>query len=154
MSLDSRTCDRPPPLALKVGHQIGVSALAALRARGRDHVIAAIADEQYGVVSYAQLIDAGIGPSAIHTRVRRHQLHRLHRGVYAVGHTALVPLAREMAAVLACGRCAVISHRSAGVLWRILELLEGAAPPVDATVPRSRPRPARADGAPNPRPRT
>ena len=119
-----------------MGHQIGVSELAALRARGRDHVIAAIADEQYGVVSYAQLIDAGIGPSAIHTRVRRHQLHRLHRGVYAVGHTALVPLAREMAALLACGRCAVISHLSAGVLWRILELLEGAAPPVDVTVPR------------------
>jgi hypothetical protein len=71
-----------------------------------------MADEQYGVVPYAQLADAGVTAGAIHTRVRRHQLHRFHRGVYAAGHTALLPLAREMAALLACGRGAVVSHRS------------------------------------------
>ena len=37
----------------------------------------------------------GIGAGAIDTRLKRHRLHRIHRGVYAVGHLALVPLARE-----------------------------------------------------------
>jgi very-short-patch-repair endonuclease len=97
-------------------------------------MIAAIATRQYGVVSRAQLLAAGIGPGAIATRVRRHRLHRLHRGVYAVGHTALVPLAREMAAVLACGADAAISHRSAARLWRLVEQDDG---PIDVTVTRS-----------------
>jgi hypothetical protein len=70
---------------------------------GRDSLIATLASTQYGVVSRAQLLAAGIGPGAIATRLKRHQLHPLHRGVYAVGHTALVPLARELAAILACG---------------------------------------------------
>ena len=70
---------------------------------GRDWMIATLATMQYGVVSRRQLLAAGIGAGAIETRLKRHQLHPLHRGVYAVGHTALVPLAREMAAVLACG---------------------------------------------------
>lgn len=81
---------------------------------GRDWTIAAVAARQYGVVSRAQLLAAGIGPGAIATRIGKHRLHPLHRGVYAVGHTALPPLAREMAAVLACWPGAVVSHRSAG----------------------------------------
>jgi very-short-patch-repair endonuclease len=97
-------------------------------------MIATIAERQYGIVSTRQLLAAGIGPGAIATRVRRHGLHRLHRGVYAVGHTALVPLAREMAAVLACGPGAAISHRSAATLWQLLAEIEG---PVDVTVTRS-----------------
>jgi REase_MTES_1575/Transcriptional regulator, AbiEi antitoxin len=68
--------------------------------RGRDAMIAALASSQYGVVSPAQLLAAGIGPGAIATRMKRHGLIPLHRGVYAVGHTALVPLAREAAALL------------------------------------------------------
>ena len=100
---DERWPRRPPPVALRVGHRLSAGRLAELRANGRDHVIAAIADQQRGVVSYAQLIAAGVSPSAIDTRVRRYQLHRLHRGVYAVGHMALVPLAWELAALLACG---------------------------------------------------
>lgn len=104
-------------------------------ARGRDWVIAEIAGRQYGVVSRAQLVAAGIGPGAIETRIRRFGLLPLHRGVYAVGHTALVPLAREMAAVLACGPGAVVSHSSAaGAIWCLLDPLAG---PVDITIPRS-----------------
>jgi very-short-patch-repair endonuclease len=101
---------------------------------GRDATIASLAARQYGVVSTRQLLAAGVGHDAIATRVRRHTLHRLHRGVYAVGHTVLVPLAREMAAVLACGPGAAISHRSAAVLWRLLPDANG---PIDVTVVRS-----------------
>ena len=52
--------DSPPPLLVSVGHRIQAGRLAELRQRGRDHVIAAIAEEQYGVVSYAQLLEAGV----------------------------------------------------------------------------------------------
>jgi very-short-patch-repair endonuclease len=111
-----------PPLAdVDVGLVVDVRKVRPPRP-GRDWMIATLATMQYGVVSRAQLLEAGIGPGAIATRIKRHQLHKLHRGVYAVGHTALVPLAREMAAVLACGPGAVLSHRSAAWLWRLLEL--------------------------------
>lgn len=106
----------------------------------KDRVIADLAGRQFGVVSRAQLLAAGIGPGAIDTRLRGHRLHRLHRGVYAVGHQVLVPLAREMAAVLACGEGAAVSHRSAAAVWRLLG--ERDSEPVDVTTAgsgRSRP---------------
>ena len=94
----------------------------AVRASGgrrvpKDRLIGDLAARQYGIVSRAQLLSMGIGAGAIETRVRQHYLHRLHRGVYAVGHLALVPLAPEMAAVLACGKGSAVSHRSAAVVW-------------------------------------
>lgn len=100
----------------------------------RDRTIAELATAQHGVVSRAQLLAAGISAGAIDTRLRRHRLHAIHRGVYVVGHTALVPLARELAAVLACGTGAALSHRSAASLWQVLEAEDG---PIDVTVPRS-----------------
>jgi very-short-patch-repair endonuclease len=100
----------------------------------RDRTIAQLATAQYGVVSRAQLLAAGISAGAIDTRLRAHRLHAIHRGVYVVGHTALVPLARELAAVLACGPGAALSHRSAAWLWQLLEAEDG---PIDVTVPRS-----------------
>jgi hypothetical protein len=45
----------------------------------------------------------------------------VHRGVYAVGHTAPTPLAAETAALLACGEHAVLSHGTAARLWRLLD---------------------------------
>lgn len=82
-----------------------------------DHAIAALARVQHGVISRAQLASLGLSPAAIKTRVRAGRLHRLHRGVYAVGHTRLSRSGRFMAAVLACGEGAVLSHRSAAALW-------------------------------------
>jgi predicted transcriptional regulator of viral defense system len=79
-----------------------------------DGAIAALAAGQHGVVSVAQLLDAGLSRDAIDIRARSGRLHRLYRGVYAVGHTALTQRSRELAAVLSCGRHAVLSHRSAG----------------------------------------
>ncbi|MGI8921973.1 MAG: DUF559 domain-containing protein [Solirubrobacteraceae bacterium] len=88
---------------------------------GRDWAIAKIATAQRGVATSAQLIAAGVSRGAIVTRVRRCQLHRLHRGVYAAGHTCLSPLARETAALLAFGPGSVLSHLSAASLWRMVE---------------------------------
>jgi very-short-patch-repair endonuclease len=61
-------------------------------------------------------------------------LHRLHRGVYAVGHTALTNNSHLLAAVYACGPEALASHRAAGGLWRLLRSRQ----PIEVTAPRSR----------------
>lgn len=78
-----------------------------------------IASRQHGVISVAQLRQLGISWAALDRRLRAGRLHRLHRGVYAVGHTGLAKEGRWMAAVLAIGVGAVLSHRSAAELWGI-----------------------------------
>ncbi len=75
-----------------------------------------MAAAQFGVVTRAQL---GLHSYEITRQVREGRLHRLHPGVYAVGHTVLVPRGRWLAAVLACGRGAALSHGSAAVLHGI-----------------------------------
>jgi very-short-patch-repair endonuclease len=91
----------------------------------RDLEMARIAARQHGVVSVEQLHEVGLGKSAISRRLKRGRLHRIHRGVYAVGHKALSWHGRWMAAVLACGEGAVLSHGSAAALWGLLRPLEG-----------------------------
>ena len=83
--------------------------------------IASLARRQHGVVSRAQLAALGLSRRAIEVRVRRRWLHRVHHGVYAVGHLALTRNSRFMAAVLAAGDGAALSHFSAAVLWRLIE---------------------------------
>jgi len=76
---------------------------AAATLRNPDRLVAELATAQRGVVAQAQLVAAGLTVSAISRRVAAGRLHRLHRGVYAVGHTALPFTARLQAASLACG---------------------------------------------------
>jgi very-short-patch-repair endonuclease len=97
-----------------------------------DAHVAAIAARQHGVITLTQLIEAGLSPSAVRRRVESGRLHRIHRGVYAVGHDGLSDKGRSMAAVLACGDGAVLSHRSAAEL---LELLPPGEGPVHVTAP-------------------
>jgi very-short-patch-repair endonuclease len=97
-----------------------------------DAVIADLAARQYGVVSRAQLRECGLADSAITARVAGGRLHRVHHGVYAVGHAVLGVRGRWMAAVLAAGPNAVLSHAAAGALW---ELRASAAVIIDVTVP-------------------
>jgi very-short-patch-repair endonuclease len=86
----------------------------------RDPAIAAIASAQHGVVSRSQLLTLGLTGREIDRRVAAARLHVLHRGVYAVGHRVLTREARWLAAVLACGDAAVLSHASAAVAWEML----------------------------------
>jgi very-short-patch-repair endonuclease len=86
-----------------------------------DRAVADLARRQHGVVARAQLSALGLSRREIERRVARHWLHRVHRGVYAVGHLALTRNGRFMAAVLACGEGAALSHFSAAVLWAILD---------------------------------
>jgi very-short-patch-repair endonuclease len=82
-------------------------------------LVADLATRQYGVVSRRELLEAGLGTRAIEHRIAAGRLHKLHRGVYAVGHRVLSREGRWMAAVLAGGESAVLSHRSAAALWEI-----------------------------------
>jgi very-short-patch-repair endonuclease len=70
-------------------------------------------------VARRQLLALGFNARAIEHRVARGRLHLVMRGVYAVGWPRLTPKRRWMAAVLACGDDAVLSHRSAAALWGI-----------------------------------
>jgi very-short-patch-repair endonuclease len=69
------------------------------------------------VVDLRDLRDAGISERAAQARVASGRLHRVHRGVYAVGHPRLTPDGRRFAAVRAYGREAVASHLTAAALW-------------------------------------
>jgi len=80
-----------------------------------------LAAGQHGVVTRRQLLDAGMTSRMVQGRVARKQLLPLHRGVYAVGHAQLRPEGRWLAAVLAAGPGAALSHRSAAALHGIRE---------------------------------
>jgi very-short-patch-repair endonuclease len=95
--------------------------------------MAGLARRQHGVVSRRQLLAADVTKEEIDGRVRSGGLHLLHRGVYAVGHDAITQRGRWMAAVLASGDGAVLSHRSATALWGIWG---SGAGEVHVTVPR------------------
>lgn len=85
-----------------------------------DRRVTALAARQRGVISRAQLLALGITPSAVDRALARGRLYRAHRGVYSVMPLpALPPLARERAAILACGQRAYISHHSAAGLLNI-----------------------------------
>jgi very-short-patch-repair endonuclease len=87
--------------------------------RRPDAAIARIAANQHGIVTAAQAGAAGLSPAGVTRRVAAGRLHRIHRGVYAVGHPRLSMEGGWMAAVLAYGEGAVLSHRSAAELWGI-----------------------------------
>src|SRR5687767_5032574 len=95
-------------------------------------VIAWFARRRNGVVERGQLLAAGVTPRAIEGMLKRRELRALFPGVYVVGPTT-PRHALEMAAVLACGPNAVVSHHSAAYLYEILPY--PARPgPIDITV--------------------
>jgi hypothetical protein len=93
--------------------------------------VAKLAALQHGRINARQLRDAGVDRRRAHRWVAQGRLHRVHYGVYAVGHTARSIQADFMAAILVCAG-AVISHRAAACL---LKLLRGPTPPPEITVP-------------------
>ena len=86
-----------------------------------NHAVVAVATAQDGAISRRQLLDLGVTPAAIKWWVKTRRLHRIHRGVYALGHPVLSLRGRWIAALLACGPNAVLSHRSAGVAHGLIE---------------------------------
>lgn len=102
------------------------------RQLANDSEIATLAGAQHGVVARWQLLTLGLSGQAVDRRVSGGRLHLLHRGVYAVGHRVLTVEGRWMAAVLAAGDRAVLSHDSAAAAWELRPPGGGA---IHVTVP-------------------
>lgn len=110
--------------------------------RATEERIARFAARQHGLVTRAQLFEAGLGRGGLQRRLQSGRLRVAQRGVYRVGPLAS-PHEREMAAVLACGPDAALSHRSAAG-WREILPPRGRSAPVEVSV-RSRRRRRRPD---------
>ena len=96
-----------------------------------DKALAALASDQWGVVSVPELVALGFTHRQIGRRVDSGRLYRLYRGVYAVGHTSLTREQRFLAAVKACGPGAALSHLAAAVHYQFCDPLDRL---VDVTV--------------------
>lgn len=90
------------------------------------------------MVTRRQLLALGVSARALECAAEAGRLHQRHRGVYAVGRPELTRLGQFMAAVLACGDRAVLSHRSAGALWRVCP--DRPVLKIEVSVPASRAR--------------
>lgn len=93
-----------------------------------------MAGRQFGVVSTEQLLGLGLSPRSITRMAADGRLHRVHRGVHAVGHLAVTLRSRELAAVLAGGPAALLGHRSAGAAHGLMRPTNR----IEVTAPRSR----------------
>ena len=83
-------------------------------------LVAALAGRQHGVISIRQLYKCGMSRAAVHRAVRAGHLHRLHQGVYAVGHLAMDAESHWHAATIACGPLAFLSHGPSAELQKLL----------------------------------
>jgi predicted transcriptional regulator of viral defense system len=104
--------DQPP-------RPVGRASTGPITTRDVDEIIDLTASRQDGVVERRQLLASGVAGHAIDYRLRTGRLRPIHRGVYALGRLR-GSHASEMAAVLAGGDGALLSHRSAASLWRHL----------------------------------
>jgi Transcriptional regulator, AbiEi antitoxin len=104
------------PQGTKAGPGLGPGPVRRVSGPG----LAKLAEQQHGVVSIRQLERVlGYSRKAVQRDVASGRLHSLHRGVYAVGHRLVPAHGRCLAAVLACGPDALLSHGSAAWLWGI-----------------------------------
>lgn len=84
---------------------------------GRNQRLAGLAADQEGVVSLDQLRQLEVTRRAASHRAEVGGLHRVHRGVYAVGHPAIGRVGALRAALLACGEGSAVSHGTAAAFW-------------------------------------
>jgi hypothetical protein len=99
--------------------------------------ISRIAQDQCGVTSLAQLLGAGLSYAQVKALVGRGVLIPLHRGVYAVGHRPVLTKAYLIAALLAAGPGAFLSHRTAAAVHTLREVSMRL---IDVTIPNGKRR--------------
>ena len=103
-----------------------------------DARLSRLATRQHGIVSRNQLLVLGLDADRIGYRIEAGRLHRLYRGVYAVGHVRLTQRGRWLAAVVACranGAESALSHRAAGWLHGVLR--SAPSNPIDVIATRA-----------------
>ena len=105
------------------------------RSSGAKVRVAGLAGRQSGIVTRTQLIDCGLGSTTISRWVREGYLHRVHEGVYSVGHRALSIQGCLVAALFYGGDGAAMSQATAVWWWRLI-----AARPerIDVSIPGRR----------------
>jgi very-short-patch-repair endonuclease len=109
----------------------------------REGEIVDLVRRQHGVVTHGQLTSLGVGRRTINRWLESGRLRAVHRDVYAYGPRPLAKRGKWLAAVLAMGPGAFLSHRSAAALWG----MAGDRPKVDVNAPRGRQvQPGRASG--------
>ncbi len=117
-----------------------ISQFMATKSVPPGRVLARIATRQHGVISRPQIDATGCDAEFVNRSLQSGRLHRIHTGVFAVGHAALGVQGRWMAAVLACGEGSLLSHITAALLWGFVDR---APPSIHVLVPgrgsRSRP---------------
>src|SRR3954453_23137233 len=113
---------KAPPAETVSAREIG----GLRQSRGADAEIGELARRQHGVVGRQQLLAMGLGEDAIDHRLVIGRLHRVQDGIYAVGHRLVPKYGWWMAAVLASGSGAVLSHHSAAALWGLRSYSERA----------------------------
>lgn len=135
----SRPADGPksPPGSDESAHHRSVVDKSSLRPRRWDLEIAWIANRQHGLISLEQLEGMGMDRRTVAARERSGRLHRIHRGVYSVGHVSSTMEATFLAAVLACDPNAALSHGSAAALWGFWKLDDA---PIHVMAPNRRGR--------------
>jgi predicted transcriptional regulator of viral defense system len=119
------------------GPKTGLSDGFSAHQHGVDLRLGRIAVAQNGVVTLEQLEELGLSEDAILKRVARGRLHRIHQGVYSLTPRVMTERGEFMAAVLACGPYAVLSHRSAAYVWGLVDAWKD---PIDVTAPNRRGR--------------
>jgi very-short-patch-repair endonuclease len=124
VALHHRTMSAPEDQPQRPAGRVSTGPTAV---RDVDEIIDLTASRQDGVVERGQLLAAGVAGHAIDYRLRKGRLRPIHRGVYGVGRLRGAH-ASEMAAVLAGGDGALLSHRSAASLWQHLPPRPAEAP--------------------------
>lgn len=114
---------------------LGVHIDPKVRTASTEQVIRELASKAHGVVTRAELLDAGLTPAEIKRRRRKGLLLPVHRGVYRVGHHAPSVEARYLAAVKACGDDALLAGRAAAHVWH---LIKGSPPQPEVLTPNDR----------------
>src|SRR5215218_1279255 len=150
-SMSLRLCSRAPEMTIRSdaathtdssqanrcsqGESLGRNALiSGMREEMRSHAaVAELAGRQHGLVTHRQLRRLGFSSGSIARSTKALRLHRVHRGVYSVGHPVLSDRGRCLAAVMASGRGAVVSHGAAAWLWGLLPSFPKT---IDVTVSR------------------
>lgn len=93
------------------------------------------AARQHDLVTVEQLRAAGLTDSGVTRRVRSGELRRVFRGVYTVSQARLSREALGLAAVLACGPGAGLSHYACATLYGVSRF---SSPLIDVVSPRKR----------------
>jgi very-short-patch-repair endonuclease len=84
--------------------------------------ISQIAGRQDNLITWEQLVRIGVGRRAVARRVENGRWQRIHKTVYLIGPAPPTLSAKARAAVFTCGDSAVLSHRTAAVMWRLLPI--------------------------------